>query len=73
VSGVGDGGSALGWGVPRRSVIVRSVMPRIRDSTASDPLSPSFARALLSPVAMNGVMPSGSPTKCLRSTDVLGL
>jgi hypothetical protein len=46
---------------------------RIRDSIAGDPLSPSFARALLSPVAMNGVMPSGSPTKCLRSIDVLGL
>jgi hypothetical protein len=73
MSDVGDGGSALGWGVAGRSLIMRSVVPRVRGSNANDPLSSSVVGVLLCPVTMNGVMPSGGPANRPRSTCVLGL
>jgi hypothetical protein len=72
VSSVGDGGSALGWEVAGRSLIMRSAMLCVRSSTACDPLSSSVAGVLLGLATMNGVMPSGGPANRPRSTCVLG-
>jgi hypothetical protein len=72
VSGVGDGGSALWYGVAGRTLIVRLVVPYVRGSTAGDPLSSSVAEVLLGPTTVNGVMPSGSPANRPRSTCDLG-
>jgi hypothetical protein len=41
VSNVGDGGSTLWYGVADRSLIMRSVVPRVRGFTAGDPFSSS--------------------------------
>jgi hypothetical protein len=38
-SGVGEGGSAMWYGIISRSLIIRSAVPLVRGSTASDPLS----------------------------------
>jgi hypothetical protein len=57
VFGVSDGGSALGLGVVGRSLIMRSVVPHVRGSTVSDPISSSIAGVLLGPTTMNRVMP----------------
>jgi hypothetical protein len=73
VSGVGDGASARGWGVPDRSLIVRSVVPHVRGSTTGDPLPPSFAGALLGSATVNGVMPSSGPAKRSSSTNDVGV
>jgi hypothetical protein len=73
VSGVGDGGSAPRRGIVGWSLIVRSVVPLVRGSTAGDPLSTSVVGALLGPATVNGVMPSCGPANRPRSTDVLGL
>jgi hypothetical protein len=74
MSSVGDGGSALWYGVADRSLIVRSAIPSVRGSTTSDPLSSSsVAGVLLGPATVNGVMPSGGPAINPRSTCVLGL
>jgi hypothetical protein len=54
-------------------MIVRSVVPRVRGSTAGDPLSPSVAGALLGPATGNGVMPSDGLAKRPRSTDDVGV
>jgi hypothetical protein len=73
-SGVGEGGSALWYGVVSRSLIVRSVVPLVRGSIASDLLScSSVAGFLISPITVNGVMPSGGSANRPRSTCVLGM
>jgi hypothetical protein len=61
MTGVGDGGSALWYGVVGRSLIMRSAIPRIRGSTTGCPLFSSVAGVLL------------GPANCLRSTCDLGL
>jgi hypothetical protein len=74
VSGVGDGGSALWYGVVGRSLIVRLATPLVRGSTAGNPLSSSsVAGVLLGPATVNGVMPSGGPARRPRSTCDLGV
>jgi hypothetical protein len=73
VSCVGAGGSAPGWEVVCWSLIVRSPMPRVRGSTAGDPLSSSIAGVLLGPATVNGVVPSGGSANCPKSTCVLRL
>jgi hypothetical protein len=73
VSGVGDGGSALWYGVVDQSLIVRSVVPQVRGSTADDPLSSSFvAGVVLGLATVNGVIPSIGPANRPRSTCDLG-
>jgi hypothetical protein len=72
--GVGDGGSGWWKGVASRSLIVRSAVPLIRGSTTSDPLScSSVTGVLLGAATVKGVMPSGGPTSCPRSTCDLGV
>jgi hypothetical protein len=39
VSSVGDGGSDLWYGLAGWSLIMKSAVPRVRGSTAGDPLS----------------------------------
>jgi hypothetical protein len=76
VSGVGDGGSTMWYGVAGRSLIVRSAVPLVQGFTAGDPLSSSSSSVvgvLLGLATMNGVMPSGGPTNRSRSTCDLGV
>jgi hypothetical protein len=74
VSGVGDGGSAMWYGVAGRSLIVRSAVPLVQGFTAGDPLSSSsVVGVLLGLATMNGVMPSGGLTNRPRSTCDLGV
>jgi hypothetical protein len=73
VFGVGDGGSALWYGVAGRSLIVRSIIPCVTGSTVGASLSSSSdVGVLLGPGIMNGVMPSSGPANCPRSTCDLG-
>jgi hypothetical protein len=72
--GVGEGGSALWYGIASWSLIVRSAVPLVKGSIAGDPLSCSFVVELLTSLAtVNGVMPSGGPANRPRSTCVLGM
>jgi hypothetical protein len=58
-----------GW-----SLIMRSVVPLVRGSTADDPLSSSsVAGVLLGAATVKEVMPSGGPASRLRSTCNLGV
>jgi hypothetical protein len=73
-SDIGEGGSALWYGVDGRSLIIRSTVPLVKGSTAGEPLScSSVAGVLTSPTTVNGVMPSGGPTNHPKSTCVLGV
>jgi hypothetical protein len=72
VSSVGDGGSDLWYGLAGWSLIVKLVVPRVRGSTAGDPLSSSIVHFLLGPATVNRVMPSGGPGNRPRSTCDLG-
>jgi hypothetical protein len=74
VSNVGDGESALWYGVAGQSLIVRSVVCLVKGSTAGDPLSSSsIVGVLLGLATVNGVMSSGGPANRPRSTCDLGV
>jgi hypothetical protein len=72
--GVCDGGSGRWKGVDGRSLIVRSAVPLVRGSTASDPLScSSVVGVLLGAATVNGMMLVGGLASHPKLTCDLGV